>query len=111
MNIEVINKESTKLFHLSGDFTITSLQDFQDSVFPALDEQLTTIGINMEDVNFIDSSGIGKLVQVANLAKGKNIKFYLIDIQGRVLQLLKSVRLDSFFTIIDKHSFAEKHLS
>ena len=110
MNIETIDKGSIKLFHLIGDFTITSLQEYQDSVFPALNEPIETIGIDMSEVHFIDSSGIGKLVQTANLSKGKNIKLYLIDIQSRVFQLLKSVRLDSFFTITDKHSFAEKHL-
>ena len=93
MNIETINKSNTKLFNLKGDFTITSLQDFQDAVFPALEESLNALGIDMSAVSFIDSSGIGKLVQIANLCKKKNIKFSLIDIQGRVLQLLKAVRL------------------
>jgi anti-anti-sigma factor len=110
MNIETISRNNTKLYYLKGDFTITSLQDFQDNVFPVLNEPIEILGINMAEVSFIDSSGIGKLVQIANLSKGKNIKMFLIDIQGGVFQLLKSVRLDSFFSITDKHSFAEKYL-
>jgi anti-anti-sigma factor len=110
MNIETVNKNNIKIFYLKGDFTITSLQEFQDNVFPALDEPIEILGIDMAEVSFIDSSGIGKLVQITNLSKNKNKKLYLIDIQGRVLQLLKSVRLDSFFTITDKYSFAENYL-
>ncbi len=112
MNIDIIDKNNTSYISLKGDFTIASLQDFQDTVFPVLeDPNIQVIGINISGVHFIDSSGIGKFVQVVNIAKQKKIQFYLVDIQDKVFQSFKSVRLDSFFAIIDKNSFEKKYLT
>ncbi|HOF01823.1 MAG TPA: STAS domain-containing protein [Spirochaetota bacterium] len=110
MELSITDKDLIKIVKLKGDFTIVNLQLFQENVFPFFKDKVETIAIDMAEVNFVDSSGIGKLVQSLNLARNGGKNFILIKVTDRVLQLFKTVKLDNFFNILDYNEFERKFL-
>ncbi|MCX7678058.1 MAG: STAS domain-containing protein [Spirochaetes bacterium] len=95
---------------LSGKFTIEDVCEFELSINKLIEEWPESIAVNMEDVEYIDSSGIGALIKATNLAKGNNINLVITNINNDILQILKFAYLDRFFKIIDHNEFLKESL-
>jgi|SRR5271154_3818443 anti-sigma B factor antagonist len=63
--------------------------------------------INLEDVDYIDSSGIGELVSAYTTVKNSEGELKLLNLTKRVHDLLQITRL---FTVFDVQSDEEKAL-
>lgn len=62
--------------------------------------------IDMKDVKFIDSSGLGSLVSSMQLARTANAQLYICSISDQVKMLFELTKLDRIFQIfIDQHDF------
>ncbi|MCW3804885.1 STAS domain-containing protein [Plebeiibacterium marinum] len=57
--------------------------------------------MNLSNIKFIDSSGIGVLISALKTARQNNRGFYLCCLQKDVLNLLKLMKLDKVFDIYD----------
>jgi anti-sigma B factor antagonist len=62
--------------------------------------------LDMADVPMVDSAGVGALAAVRNLIEAAGGKLVLLSAQQRVLEMLKRLRLDPFFTFSDDSTFA-----
>lgn len=63
-----------------------------------IDEGPKHIILDLSQIDFIDSSGLGALVQLAKQAKTPDGTFQIVT-NARVTQTVKLVRLDSFFCL------------
>jgi anti-sigma B factor antagonist len=66
-----------------------------------LDDQRTKILLNLADVDYIDSSGIGELVSAFTAVKNRSGDLKLLYLTKRVRDLLQITRL---FTVFDVYS-------
>ncbi len=66
-----------------------------------LSEQRTRILLNLADVNYIDSSGIGELVSAFSAVKSKGGEMKLLHLTKKVHDLLQITRL---FTVFDVYT-------
>jgi anti-sigma B factor antagonist len=66
-----------------------------------LDEQRTKILLNLADVNYIDSSGIGELVSAFTAVKNRGGDMKLLHLTKKVHDLLQLTKL---FTVFDVYS-------
>ncbi len=66
-----------------------------------LEEGRTKILLNLGDVDYIDSSGIGELVSGYTAVKGRGGELKLLNLNRRVRDLLQLTRL---YTVFDVHS-------
>ena len=71
-----------------------------------LDEQRTLILLNLADVDYIDSSGIGALVRTFSTLKRGGGKCVFYAPTQRVRMLLKMVRLDGVLEIVEDEAAA-----
>ncbi len=62
-------------------------------------------GINCENLDSIDSSGLGALISMAKQAEGMNAEFYVCDINKRVSTLFDISHLNKYFQIIPSAEF------
>jgi anti-sigma B factor antagonist len=65
-----------------------------------LEENRTRILINLADVDYIDSSGIGELVQAYTSVKNRGGELKLLHLTKKVKDLLQITKL---FTVFDVH--------
>lgn len=60
------------------------------------------LGLDLTEVDYMDSSGVGTLVYVKREVERAGRKLVLIGLQPRVRSVLEITHLDKFFTIVDR---------
>ena len=89
-----------------------SAEFFSQTLDSVLRNEKTNVIIDFSDINYIDSTGMGELIGYLSKFSGQNRQVVLIKPSGRILKLLKIVRLDKAFKIFpDENSavaYAEK---
>lgn len=91
-------RDNSQIFRLAGLLDAFSEPTFRKVVDKYVEEGPSSIILDMSQIDFIDSSGIGALVQVAKKVQQANGKLQLIA-NSRVMQTIKMVRLEQFFKI------------
>ena len=84
--------------HLSGELDITSAIALHDQLAPLVEN--SGVRVDLSDIEFVDSSGLGALVQLHNLAAQRGTRFELESIPERVQRLLEITKLTDLFTIV-----------
>jgi len=67
----------------------------------ACEEKPRRLVVNLEEVSYMDSSGIGTLVEVFRRVNAYDGKLGLCGISPRVRSLFEITKLDKFFKIYD----------
>jgi anti-sigma B factor antagonist len=71
----------------------------------------TRILLNFQDVTYIDSSGIGALLNIFKETKKRNVKMFFINIHGSVKKVIELTKLDDYFPIMRNEEDAMSQLS
>jgi anti-sigma B factor antagonist len=71
-----------------------------------LDDQRMMIVLNLADVDYIDSSGIGELVSGFSAVKGRNGDLKLLHLTKKVRDLLQITKLYTVFDVFSDESVA-----
>ncbi len=82
---------------LKGPLTMENLRPFQAAI--RREENVSTVILDLTDVPYVDSSGLGSLVsaQVSRQKAGR--KVVLSGVNERVLKLLEITKVESLFLI------------
>jgi len=110
MKIKVNSKKNIVIIDIIGDFIADCVTQFKEKADPLLsDDKIETIAINMNQVNYIDSTAIGSLVSIMKTAKGEKKDFLLYDLNTSVIKFFNDVGLQNFFKVINKEEFEAKY--
>jgi anti-sigma B factor antagonist len=74
---------------VAGDVDLAARDVLATAVGAALDENPSVIAVDLAEVTFLDSSGIGALIRGRNLADERHIVFYTVGANGLVRQVLE----------------------
>ena len=90
------------IFDIDGPLASPLVTDeLQDEVHAMLEGGRHDLILDMADVPYVDSAGIGALVAVRSLIMGAGGKLVLLSVSGRVQEMLKRLHLDRVFTFSD----------
>lgn len=103
---KIIIKENNKIVEITikGDLNIHNIDPMLTDYKHLLTKDPVIIGVNCENLESVDSSGLGALISMAKLAEKDNIDFYVCEINKKVSTLFDISNLNKYFQII---SFAE----
>jgi anti-anti-sigma factor len=76
-----------------------SAEFFSEALDGVLRKEKSDIVIDFSGINYIDSTGMGELIGYLSKFSGENRQIVLVNPSGRILKLLKVVRLDTMFKI------------
>ncbi len=62
--------------------------------------------VDLDDVQYMDSSGLATLVEAMRNAGGSNTKLVICNMNPKVSAIFEIARLDSFFSIVDSREEA-----
>lgn len=100
--IETSEKEGVIVAQVKDSDRINAV--VADQIKAELTEKVSVEGsaivLNLSNIRFIDSTGIGVLISALKTARQNNSTFSLSGIQEDVLNLLKLMKLDKVFDII-----------
>ena len=100
----------------AGDITIVDLKGritlgegsvtLRDAVHDLLSKGKKRILLNLGDVNYIDSSGIGELVSAYTAAKKQGGELKLLNLTKKIHDLLQITKLYTVFDVKDDETLA-----
>ena len=99
MEIEFKDIGEHKVISVSGEVDLYNVSELKKALFSVTDGSYSSVVVDLKDVNYMDSSGIGALVAGQKKMRAHNGKFALMNIHDDVLNILKLATLDKFFTI------------
>ncbi len=105
LQIETHDYPNIGVIILKGNFVINEIKDF-DNKIKNLKENYSEIGISFENVKFVDSAGLGVLVQLYKYLKdNKEGELYIYGASPEVEELFRYSQLSKFFKIMSKEDF------
>ncbi|MFS8795422.1 STAS domain-containing protein [Synechococcus sp. R55.8] len=90
--------ENCQVFHLTGLLDAFSEPVFVKVVTKYLEEGSPNLILDLTGIDFIDSSGVGALVQLAKLVQSRAGIFQVVS-NPRITQTVKLVRLEKFLSL------------
>lgn len=95
------------ILDISGTVTLGfGSKELADKLFELLDEPIKGVILNLENIDYIDSTGIGEMVGYLTRFESASKKIVLLKPQERILKLLKITKLDSIFKIFEEEKEA-----
>ncbi len=91
-------KENYQLFRLTGLLDAFSEPTFRKVIINFIDKGPKNIIMDLSKIDFIDSSGLGALVQIVKKAQNEGGSFHMVA-NPRVTQTVKLVRLEKFLSL------------
>lgn len=84
---------------VSGDVDLRTSPRLRSVLLEAAQKTSGTLLIDLSDVNYMDSSGVGTMVYVKREVERGGRRLVLVGLQPRVRSVLEITHLDKFFTI------------
>ncbi|HSW44469.1 MAG TPA: STAS domain-containing protein [Phycisphaerae bacterium] len=96
---EIRQKDGATLVTLMGEVDLHHTPEVHKALVAACREQPQKLVINLDAVTYLDSSGIGTLVEVFRRINGYGGKLVLCGLSDRVHSVFEITKLDRFFRI------------
>ncbi|WP_310426187.1 STAS domain-containing protein [Chamaesiphon sp. VAR_48_metabat_135_sub] len=91
-------KDNYQLFRLTGQLDAFSEPTFRKVMDKCVEEGPINLILDLSKIDFVDSSGIGALVQLVKKAQGAEGTVQIVT-NARVTQTVKLVRLEKFLSL------------
>lgn len=96
----VTRGENHIIVRLNGEIDLHRSPELHQTLVDLCNEKPSRLIVHMSKVQYIDSSGIGSLVDVFRRLKRGGGTLYLVAPSERVKSVLEITRLNEFFTIV-----------
>jgi anti-sigma B factor antagonist len=90
--------DNTSVAAVSGEIDVYTAPALREKLAELVDSGATHVVVDMSQVAFCDSTGLGALVAALNYARERNVTLSLAAAQERVLKVLRITGLDQLFT-------------
>lgn len=98
-NFIIEKKNETAEIRFTENLVSTVVEDLRRDLKTLLFEHASTITLNFQSVDMIDSMGIGLLVSTHNTLASRDAELIIINLSPDLLELFTVMRLNEFFTI------------
>ena len=97
---------------LSGQLDLYRCPDLKSEIKRNIDNGYRYLVFDLTDLSYIDSSGIGTLIQISHWMRKRGGVMILVNTQGSVEKIFQMSKLDEFFvfkdTVVDARSYLEE---
>lgn len=111
LEIDVIIKEKKSVVHLAGEIDIYTSEKLKGTLMTLAQQENHTIEVYLDDVNYMDSVGLGIFIGALKSTRKNNSVLKLVNLQDRVYRLFKITGihevLDINFTVGRKNRNGE----
>ncbi|MEE9296404.1 MAG: STAS domain-containing protein [Phycisphaerae bacterium] len=96
----VTHEDGGIVVRLTGEIDLHQSPQFHQQLVALCDEQPQRLILDLSAVRYIDSSGVGSMVEIFRRLKKEGRLMILVSPSERVRGVLEITRLDEFFTIV-----------
>jgi anti-sigma B factor antagonist len=95
--VEYNYDEEKWVFKLIGEIDIYTSNEFRDEVLKAYQQKNADLVIDAENLEYIDSTGLGALIGLLKMMQDTPYKIYIDNIKPNIRKLFDITKLDSLF--------------
>ncbi len=99
MELKIRKNKEVYIIDVSGEMDLYNSYKLKELVMKMIERQIKQMIINLEEVDYIDSSGIGALIYICSTIKKMRLKLYITNIHGSVKKVIELTKLMSYFPI------------
>ena len=99
MDLKIRKHTETYIIDVNGEMDLYNSYKLKELVMKMLEKKVEQFVINMENVDYIDSSGIGALIYICSTIKKMNLKLVICNIHGSVKKVIELTKLMGYFPI------------
>ncbi len=103
---EIRNEGSAVVVALTGEVDLHHTPEVHRALVSVVEKKPALLVINLAEVRYMDSSGIGTLVEVLRRVAAYQGKLALCHMNDRVHSVFEITKLDHFFKIFDTEAEA-----
>ncbi|MGE3181424.1 MAG: STAS domain-containing protein [Phycisphaerae bacterium] len=92
---------------LRGEIDLQSSPRLREAMLAEVENGAKRFIFDLADVTYVDSSGVGTLVELKRKLERRGAKLILAKVQARVMNVLEITQLDKFFPITADTKTAE----
>jgi len=102
LEIQQREREGIVILDLNGRLTVgPEVSTFRERLQKLIDSRRTNIILNLKDVDYIDSTGLGALVMSYTSLQRAGGKIKLLNLSRRGIELLVMTKLTTIFEVFD----------
>lgn len=90
-------KGSVCTVFLSGELDLSVASDFRLVMEPLVGDTTLDLVINLKELKYIDSTGIGILLSILKSRQGMDVKFMVEDVPPQIQKLFDMTGITKFF--------------
>jgi anti-sigma B factor antagonist len=98
---QIRNVGTTVVAVPSGEIDLETSPTFYQAIMDVCQSSPPKLVIDLREVGYMDSSGVGTLVEAFRMVKGYGGRLVLLAPSDRVRSMFEIAKLDQFFTITD----------
>ncbi len=87
------------IVNVTGEMDLYNSYKLKDLIIKMLEKKVNKFIINLNDVEYIDSSGVGALIFIRSTLKKNNLKLYISNIRGSVKKVIELTKLTGYLPL------------
>ena len=84
---------------LQGELDVSTADKLKEHLHNLVDEKILDMKINLENLDYIDSTGLGAMIGVLKKLKTDNKEIYIINPKSNVKKIFTITGLDKIFKV------------
>ena len=84
---------------LQGELDVSTADKLKEHLYNLADEKILDMKINLENLDYIDSTGLGAMIGVLKKLKTDNKEIYIINPKSNVKKIFTITGLDKIFKV------------
>ncbi len=111
MEISIQKKDNKIVFNLEGSLDIYTSLDLKGMLEENIKDSNMDVCINLDKLNYIDSSGIGILIKSLNFIQSLNGTMCVANLKPAIEKIFKVSGLTTYFEILTPEEFEKRYSS
>ncbi|MGO8695092.1 MAG: anti-sigma factor antagonist [Rectinemataceae bacterium] len=99
MELKIRKNGENYIIDVNGEMDLYNSYKLKELVMKMLEKKVERFIINLENVDYIDSSGIGALIYICSTIKKMSLKLVITNIHGSVKKVIELTKLMGYFPI------------
>jgi anti-sigma B factor antagonist len=99
------------IIDVNGEMDLYNSYKLKELITKMLEKKVQRFIINLENVEYIDSSGIGALIYICSTIKKLNLKLFITNVKGSVKKVIELTKLMGYFPMRSTVAEAVKELN
>lgn len=111
MELKIRKSGDIYIIDVNGEMDLYNSYKLKELVMKMLEKKVQSFIVNLESVDYIDSSGVGALIYICSTIKKMNLNLKIVNIHGSVKKVIELTKLMGYFPIAGTVEEAIKQIS